>query len=469
MVLSNLLQNVQNSLQVGLLLVAVLGIVVFVHELGHFLAAKSVGVTVLKFSLGMGPEIFGFTRGGTRYCLSWIPLGGFVQMAGDSPNEDGSLPTGGPEQFLTHPWPGRIWIAVAGPLANLITAYVVMVIMCLHGITQPDFPSVLGAVPDTSAAWQAGLREGDRVLSLGGKPVKTWHDMESIADARNRKESFAMAVERGTQTVTLELSADRSRPVLGGLEPQARPAIVGSLMTGMPAYRAGVQEGDRILAVDGHLVTRFDEIVGFVRPKVDKPVHLTLRRGQSTLEVNVTPITAGGKSAAKDGVIGIEAPRGMTWTQRFGVLEAFKASFSGTGDLVKTVYAGMWLSISRPVYYHEYVGGPIFIAQMARDSARKGLDQFLYFLAMINVAIMSFNLLPVPLLDGGHITLALLEAVRRRALSGRAYINFQKVGLVLVGTLFVLILSKDIVRTFQRMHALDKAPRETTTVAPSPH
>ncbi len=467
MVLSNLLQNAQNTLQVGLLLVVVLGIVVFVHELGHFLAAKMCGVTVLKFSLGMGPEIVGFTRGGTRYCLAWVPLGGFVQMAGDSPNEDGTMPQGGPEQFLTHPWPGRMFIAVAGPLSNLITAYVVMVVMCLNGITQPDFPSVLGAVPDTSAAYHAGLREGDRILALGGRSVRTWHDMEVLADARDRAKAFELSLERGTQNVTLTLDAAQSRPVLSGLEPQARPAIVGSLMTGMPAYRAGVQEGDHILAVDGHPVARFDEIVGFVRPKVDQPVVLTLRRGSETIERTVTPITAGGKSGNKDGVIGIEAPRGMTWVQHFGLLEAIKASFSGTGGLVQTVYAGMWLSISRPVYYHEYVGGPIFIAQMARDSARKGLDQFLYFLAMINCAIMAFNLLPVPLLDGGHITLALLEAVRRRSLSARAYINFQKVGLVLVGTLFVLILSKDIVRPFQRMHALDKAPRETTTVAPT--
>jgi len=155
--------------------------------------------------------------------------------------------------------------------------------------------------------------------------------------------------------------------------------------------------------------------------------------------------------------------------QRFTPREALVAGFEGTQALIGSVYGGMWMTVSRPLYYREYVGGPIFIAQMARDSARKGIDNFLYFLAMINIAIMAFNLLPVPLLDGGHITLALLQAVRRRALSTRAYLNFQKAGLVLVGTLFVLILSKDIVRPFQRMRALDKAPRETTTVAPAPH
>jgi len=147
---------------------------------------------------------------------------------------------------------------------------------------------------------------------------------------------------------------------------------------------------------------------------------------------------------------------------------ALAAGVSGTIGLIGSVYSGMWLTVSRPIYYRDYVGGPIFIGQMARDAARKGLDNYLYLLAMINLAIMAFNLLPVPLLDGGHIVLALLEAIRHRTLSARAYVNFQKVGLVLVGTLFVFILSKDIVRPFQRMRALDRAPRETTTVAPAP-
>ena len=132
------------------------------------------------------------------------------------------------------------------------------------------------------------------------------------------------------------------------------------------------------------------------------------------------------------------------------------------------VAESMWLVISRPVHYRESVGGPILIAQMASQSAKRGLDRWLLLMAFINLAIMAFNLLPVPLLDGGHITLAVLEGLRRRAVSGRTYMNFQKVGLVLVGTLFVFILSKDLMRPFQRLRAIDQAPRETTTVAPNP-
>jgi regulator of sigma E protease len=162
--------------------------------------------------------------------------------------------------------------------------------------------------------------------------------------------------------------------------------------------------------------------------------------------------------------IGIEAPRGLEYTERLPVTEAVPAAFRGTGRIVADVYSSLWLTLTRPAYYRESVGGPIFIGQMASDSARRGLDRWLYLMALINVAIMSFNLLPVPLLDGGHIALALLEGVRRRGVSGRTYMNFQKVGLVLVGTLFVFILSKDLLRPFQRLRAVDQAPRESSRV-----
>ncbi|MBI5168882.1 MAG: RIP metalloprotease RseP [Candidatus Eisenbacteria bacterium] len=447
--------------------ILLLGIVIFFHELGHFLAAKWRGVTVLKFSLGMGPEMIGFTSGGTRYCFSWIPLGGFVQMAGDSPNEDGSLPEGGQEQFLTHHWFGRLIIAVAGPAANLVTAYVVMTSMCLIGLTQPDWPNVLGPVPDTTAAYAAGMREGDVVKRVGATTVRTWHDIDVAYEAHGESTALTFMLDRAGTEVALSVPGPQIKRTLADLMPQPSLPVVGTVLTGMPAYRGGVREGDTVVAVDGKPVRYFMDIGQGLRGKVDTPVKLTVERDGKPMDLTVTPLSQKGGADRQSAIIGIEAPRGLTWKQKFTLSEAVKAGFYGTGSLVSSVYGGMWMTVSRPLYYREYVGGPIFIAQMARDSARKGIDNYLYFLAMINIAIMAFNLLPIPLLDGGHILLALLEAVRRRSISARTYINFQKVGLVLVGTLFVLILSKDIVRPFQRMRALDKAPGETTTVAPS--
>src|SRR5690242_17948535 len=185
--------------------IGLLGIVIFVHELGHFLAAKARGVTVLRFSLGFGPALLAFHRGGTEYRLSWIPLGGYVQMAGDSPGEDGSMPAT-PKEYLSHPWQGRMFIAAAGPLANLVTAFLVMVAIGMVGVTYSDYPNVLGATPDTSLAYQAGLREGDRIVSVDGQKVASWDAIFLTAAKRDAK-PLALGLERGAQPLEVHVAA----------------------------------------------------------------------------------------------------------------------------------------------------------------------------------------------------------------------------------------------------------------------
>ena len=450
--------------------IPLLGIVIFFHELGHFLAAKWRKVTVLKFSLGMGPEMIGFTHGGTRYCLSWIPLGGFVQMAGDTLQDDGSLPQGGREQFLTHPWYGRIVIAVAGPAANLVTAYFVVLVTLLTGVSQPDFTTVIGKLAPESKAYAAGLREDDHITHLGGAGVTRWHELIDGFTAPAAKAALTVGVDRAGQPMQITVPAGEGVAWLRELEPKDLPLpIAGMISPGMPAYRAGVKEGDRVLAIDGQPVEWFHEIRAALKGHADKPVRFTLERDGKPFDLTIRPMRADPENPdSPDGQIGISAPRALTWTQRFPFQEAVPGALKTTGGMVVSVYKNLWLTITRPFYYREAVGGPVFIGQMARESARQGLDSFLWLLAMINLAIMSFNLLPIPLLDGGHITLALLEGIRRRAVSGRAYINFQKVGLVFVGTLFLFIMSQDLVRPILRMRAVDQAPRETTTVAPTP-
>ena len=155
------------------------------------------------------------------------------------------------------------------------------------------------------------------------------------------------------------------------------------------------------------------------------------------------------------------------YVERFSLLRSMELGVGATASLIGSVYRGMWITVSRPLYYREYLGGPMFIAQAASEQAQRGLDSYLQFLAMINIAIMAFNLLPIPVLDGGHIALALLQALRRQAISYRAYVRFQKVGLAVIGTLFVLILANDPLRWLQRQRALDKAPQEGQ-VAPNP-
>ncbi len=449
-----------------------LGVVIFVHELGHFLAAKWRGVRVLRFSLGFGPAMAKVQRGETEYRVSWFPLGGYVQMAGDSPGEDGSLPSGGPGEFLSHPWPGRLLIAVAGPAANLLTAFVVVVLTYwVVGVTYYDYPSLLGATPDTSRAFAAGFRSGDRVLSVNGERVESWLQVFKASERQPRRAPLRLEVERDRDRLVLTVAPEAREPVLSSLRLPAQQPVVGSVATGMPAYRAGLKEGDRILAVNGRPVSAWDQLSPSLRGQVDRVVTLRVRRGAREFDVPVVPIHMDGNPDPRSALIGIEPPRRLTYVERYGPLVSLVEGARGTARVVATVYRGMWLTVSRPLYYREYLGGPLFIAQAASDAAHHGLDNYLYFLALINCAIMAFNLLPIPILDGGHITLALLEAVRRQALSARAYLRFQRVGLVVMVTLFLLILANDPWRVIQRQRAIERASRPTPqekTVAPSP-
>lgn len=451
-----------NAVLPGILL---LGLVIFVHELGHFLMAKWRGVRVLRFSLGFGPALLSWTRGETEYRLSWVPLGGYVQMAGDAPGDDGSMPAGR-EEFLSHPWFGRLLIAVAGPAANLVTAFVVLVVVGMAGVHYPDYPNQLGATPDTSEAYAAGLRTGDRIVAVGGVPVKSWVEIFVRNSKLPEQQGVTLGVEREGRAFDVALPLEKREPVMSSLRRPSDPPVVGAVVTGMPAYKAGLREGDRIRSVNGAPITVWEELPRTLQGQVDRDVKLEVDRGGQVFVVTVKPINPDGGGGG-NGRIGIEAPRHGTYVERHGFGESLDLAFHGTGALVASVYGSMWLTVSRPLYYREYLGGPLFIAQAASEQARRGLDSYLQFLAMINVAIMAFNLLPLPVLDGGHILLALVEAVRRKALSSRSYLRFQKVGLVVIATLFIFILANDPWRLLQRHRALQSTPQETP-VAPAP-
>ena len=447
--------------------ILLLGLVIFVHELGHFLMAKWRGVRVLRFSLGFGPPMLSYTRGGTEYRLAWFPLGGYVQMAGDSPGEDGTMP-GSREEFLSHPWFGRMLIALAGPAANLVTALLTMILVGLVGVNYPDYPNRLGATPDTSVAYRAGLRAGDRIVGVAGTPVGTWVQIFLTNSKVPKSRPVELAVERNAQRFSIRLTPDQREPLFSSLRRPPTPPVVGDVVTGMPAYKAGLKEGDRILAVNGKPIHDWDELPPSLRSNTDRTVHLAVERGGRRVDIDVVPMNPDG-SVAAHGQIGIRPPREGTFVERYGLGESIELGVRGTAAMIASVYRGMWLTISRFFYYHEYVGGPLFLAQAASEAARQGLDSYLQLLALINIAIMAFNLMPVPVLDGGHVTLALLEAVRRQGISARTYARFQQVGLVVMATLLVLILVNDPWRVLQRQRALGRASatiQETAKTAP---
>jgi regulator of sigma E protease len=331
---------------------------------------------------------------------------------------------------------------------------------------------VIGALREGGPAWTAGVREGDRFTVAQGKPIENWHGLVDVLEAADTTRAVTIGFVRATDHAHYDVAipAGATADWMAGLEPEGLRAIAGAVSPGMPAYRAGVKEGDRFVAIDGKPVRWFHEIHEQLKGRADQRIVFTLERDGHTFDLAITPMRADPDHPdSPDGQIGVMAPRAMVYTTRVSFPEAFKTSFAQTGSMVVGVFRNLWLTITRPMYYKGSVGGPILIGQMARESAKQGLDSFLWLLAMINLAIMAFNLLPVPLLDGGHILLAVIEGVRRRPVSGNAYINFQKVGLILVGALFLFIFSQDLMRPILRARAVEQAPRESTTVAPPSH
>jgi regulator of sigma E protease len=445
-----------------------LGVLVLVHELGHFLVAKWLGVRVVSFSIGMGPRLAGFRRGGTDYRISLLPLGGFVRMAGDSPEAEDRA--GAPDEFLSKPWWARALITAAGPIANLVFALLVNVAVYLGGVEGRDFSTRISKVDAESAAARVGLKSHDQIVKLGGQPARTLSQLAEAAAAA-AKESDAgptpLVVEREGREVSLSIDSREVEAITNGLDWDMGTEI-GRVLIGYPAYEAGLREGDEILSIDGKPVLIWSDLSAELRRQPDAARTLAVRRGERTFTVTV-------KTTA-DGTIGVSPPEALTYRQTFPPGEAISRGIERTFWVTGQIYAGLWSFVSDPVRLHGSVAGPIAIAQVAREQARGGLQQLITFASFISLALMVMNLLPIPILDGGHILFALIEAVRRRPLSLKTQYFFQRIGLFVLIGLVVFAFYNDVNRVSQRKRAeadIDKrlrstSPADTAATAPGP-
>ena len=435
----------------------VLGALVLVHELGHFLVAKWLGVRVLSFSIGMGPRLFGFRRGGTDYRISILPLGGYVRMAGDSAEAEDR--TGAPDEFLSKPWWARALIAAAGPVANLVFALLINIVLFLGGIEGRDFSAHISKVKPGSVAEQIGLQPGDHLVSLGGRPAGTLSELDDaiVAAKAEGTEPLPLVVERHNAQTSVPVSRSSLDSFADGVDWEiGTRTVIGQALIGLPAYSAGLREGDEILSIDGVRVESWPELSSSLRSKPDTDRALIVRRGDSTFPLTVR--TTG------EGTIGISPPQSLTYRQTFppgkAVLRAVEQTVWATGQ----IYAGLWSFVSDPIRRHGSIAGPIAIAQVAREQAKGGLQPLLTFAAFISLALMVMNLLPIPILDGGHIFFALIEALRKKPLSVRTQNVFQQIGLVMLMGLVVFAFYNDVSRESQRKHAeadIDKRLRST--------
>jgi regulator of sigma E protease len=418
----------------------VLGVLVFVHELGHFLAARRVGVRVLTFSLGFGPKILKFTRGDTEYCVSVVPLGGYVKMAGENPDDPRS---GQPDEFLSKTKWQRFQILIMGPVMNIVLAVVVLAIVLAQGAhvaAYRDEAPVVGVVVRDSPAERAGLMVGDRILAVGSNPVETWQDLlMRVATKANR--DIELSVMRAGQTITTSVRPSaEGKFEIGtlGVLPDTHP-IVASVIAGGPAEKAGLKAKDVILAIDGEPMVFRTQLITAISSHGGQNVELTVQRGEQTLHIRATPVQRGARGMMD-----------MYLTDRVksftpGPLEAVKLSIEEnieSSGLIFTTLTGLFTGETSV----RQLQGPVGIAQLSGESAAEGWVALFSLMAMLSINLGILNLMPIPVLDGGHILILMLEGIARRDFSMRVKEKMLLAGFVLLMMLMVTVIYNDLTR-----------------------
>ncbi len=442
--------------------IVALGTLIAFHEFGHYWVARRVGVKVLRFSIGFGPSLFTWKRGvdNTEYVLAAVPLGGYVKMLDEregpvEPSEQGRAFN---RQRLRH----RFAIVIAGPLFNFIFAIVAYWLVFMLGITSLK-PIVADVIPQSMAA-VGGFKAGDELLSIADKQITTWENLVFVILEKGLKgEHLDVQVKDEQGNVaqrSLALAGIADKLDQGNLlhhigirpmRPQI-PAIIGQIEANSPAEQAGLQEGDRILNAAGNTVSNWEDLVKQIQAHPERDLALELERNGQRLSIAVRPV-ATQRDKLTVGRIGAgprqpEVPDSMLAIQKFNVVDAFPVALEKTWDMSALTLRMLGKMLVGEVSMNN-LSGPVSIAQYAGYSASIGLVAFLSFLALISISLGVLNLLPIPVLDGGHLFYFIAEGLRGKPLSDEVQLAGQRVGLTMILGLMIFALYNDFVRLFQ--------------------
>ena len=418
----------------------VLGVLVFVHELGHFLVARFHGVRCLTFSLGFGPKLIQTKRGDTVYCVSAIPLGGYVKMAGESAEDERE---GKDDEFLSKSKWQRFQILIAGPAMNLILAVVVLTVVLYQGAQVPVFqdePPVVGSVTDDSPAATADVRPGDRILSVAGRDVDTWEELYNAVYPRADREIEVVLRRDGDVRSITVTPVGQTKYNLGdlGVLPSISPQVASMQSSNSTARDAGILVGDVIEGVEGRAVNQ-NSLIEIINENPNIPLTLQIRRDGVQHDIVVTPNLVDGV-----GLIGVFLTAEMR-TIEPGPFEAFTMSLEQNYELSATIFETLAGLITRDTPVSQLVG-PVGIAQASGDAAEFGWISLFGLMAFISLNLGILNLLPIPILDGGHIAIIAMEGVSRRDFSVQLKEKMLLVGFALLMTLMVTVIYNDLTR-----------------------
>lgn len=422
-----------------------IGILVLVHELGHFLAAKLFGMRVEVFSIGFPPRAFGKKIGETDYCISWIPIGGYVKIAGmidESFDTDFLQHEPQPWEFRAKPLWQRALVLSAGVLMNALLAVVIFwgIIYDQGKIIRPV--TEIGYIKPESPAEKVGLKVHDKILTVNRKQVTQWNEIESLLFTENLAAEVTLEVLRDTQTVLIKIPQSQMPNMIDeqfGMFPAGLVPVVGMVEPGKPADQAGLANGDTILAVNGKPV-HFAELPSIIKAHAGKEVTLTWKHIDTVKEARIVPTS--------EGRIGIMLEIGYVGPQiheQYGLLEALPISIREVITTTKLFLTNIGQIIVGKVSFRQSVGGPVKIAQLASRSAESGALAFWGFVALLSISLALLNILPFPALDGGHLLFLLYEAIFRRPVPAKVVIVIQKVGFTLLLVFMAFVLYNDIV------------------------
>lgn len=449
-----------NALFIILAAVLLLGPLIAIHEFGHYIVARKLGVKVLVYSIGFGPTVLKWTskKSGIQYQISALPLGGYVKMLDE---REGSVP----EQDLPYafnrqsPWK-RIAIVAAGPLINLAFAVVLFWILLLPA--QEQLSTRVGKVLPNTPAAEAQMHEGDKITAIDGMQVSTWEKLNfALVDRAGETGSIAVTADRAGEQKTFQLPVqdflkDQSQSPLDvlGFTPYRPhlPAVISKLSSDGAAVRQGMKAGDKIIAVNGVKMNDWFDVVQVVQASPEKLLKIDVLRGNQQLQLEVMPQGKRDNMGNVTGVLGVQSDPGKVTipaeykqTIQYSPVEAFTMAVDKTGQISSMILNSI-VKMFRGLIGLDNLSGPITIAKVAGQSAEMGWQTFISFMALMSVSLGILNLLPIPMLDGGHLVYYFVELIRGKPVSEQIQLVGLKIGMVLLGSMMLLALFNDFMR-----------------------
>jgi len=430
--------------------IVVLGIMVLVHELGHFIVAKRVGVKVEAFSLGMGPVLLKKTWGETEYRLSALPIGGYVKMLGESPGEtdDEIPPQDVGRSFYSQGPSKRIAITAAGPFLNLVLAIVLAPVIYMIGIEVPAYlnaPPVVAGYAPGSPADLAGFRYGDKILSVDGKKMNTWREVEEYFVLKPN-ETVDVRVERDGEVLDIFMKlgeSERHGRGISGFSP-FETTVIGAFSKDSRARKAGLRKGDRIVAIGGRPVKSFSSMKRLIQEAAPGPFTVTALRDGERVQVMVEPELVERPDGAKVYLIGVSPDVPMEHV-RYGPVRSFREGMGFLWNMAATNVVALGKLVTGRLS-PKALGGPVEIGFLVGSARRAGFSYLVQVTSLISLLLGIINFFPIPALDGGHIMFAFMELVSRRRLNRKVVDILNTVGFALLMTLIVLVTIQDLMR-----------------------